>query len=155
MDEGSFVGYGCTYRTMRDSRIAVIPVGYHEGYDRGLSNVGHVLVAGRRAPVHQDAAEVLEFAGERLEQPERVHVTIIVVEYGAGHGRADVRLLALERVVAEHLEGIVAAECLLDRFVGGDTLGQAVLVEVEIIAAVLAQAEVVAGGGLCRWRVSL
>jgi alanine racemase len=49
--EGDFVGYGCTYRATRDSRVAVIPVGYHEGFDRGLSNVAHVLIRGRRAPV--------------------------------------------------------------------------------------------------------
>ena len=49
--EGSYVGYGCTFRTTRESRFAVLPVGYHEGYDRGLSNVAHVLVRGRRAPV--------------------------------------------------------------------------------------------------------
>ena len=30
----SFIGYGCTYRTTRASRIAVLPVGYHEGYDQ-------------------------------------------------------------------------------------------------------------------------
>jgi alanine racemase len=51
VDEGSFVGYGCTYRVTRPSRIAVLPVGYHEGYDRGLSNVAHVLIRGRRAPL--------------------------------------------------------------------------------------------------------
>ena len=49
--EGGFVGYGCTWRASRPSRIAVLPVGYHEGYDRGLSGVAHVLVRGRRAPV--------------------------------------------------------------------------------------------------------
>ena len=49
--EESFVGYGCTYRTTRRSRIAVLPVGYYEGYDRGLSGVAHVLIRGRRAPV--------------------------------------------------------------------------------------------------------
>lgn len=49
--EGAFVGYGCTYRTTRPSRIAVLPVGYHEGYRRALSGVAHVLVGGRRAPV--------------------------------------------------------------------------------------------------------
>jgi alanine racemase len=51
VDEGSFVGYGCTYRTTRPTRIAVLPVGYHEGYDRGLSGVAHVLIRGRRAPI--------------------------------------------------------------------------------------------------------
>jgi alanine racemase len=49
--EGEYVGYGCTYRASRDSRVAVLPVGYHEGYDRGLSSVAHVLIRGRRAPV--------------------------------------------------------------------------------------------------------
>lgn len=48
---GEYIGYGRTWRTTRPSRIGVIPVGYHEGYDRRLSNVGHVLVHGTRAPV--------------------------------------------------------------------------------------------------------
>lgn len=45
------VGYGCTYRTRRDTRIAVLPVGYADGYDRHLSNGGQVLIRGMRAPV--------------------------------------------------------------------------------------------------------
>ncbi|MCP3981047.1 MAG: alanine racemase [bacterium] len=49
--ENSFVGYGCTYRTTRASRIAVLPFGYYEGYDRKLSDLSHVLIRGRRAPV--------------------------------------------------------------------------------------------------------
>ncbi len=49
--EGGYVGYGCTFRATRASRIAVLPVGYHEGYDRGLSNCAHVIVRGKRAPV--------------------------------------------------------------------------------------------------------
>jgi len=51
VDEGCFVGYGCTHRTTRDSSVAVLPLGYHEGYDRGLSGVAHVLIRGRRAPM--------------------------------------------------------------------------------------------------------
>jgi len=49
--EGGYVGYGCAYRATRPTRIAVLPVGYHEGYDRGLSGVAHVLLRGKRAPV--------------------------------------------------------------------------------------------------------
>jgi alanine racemase len=49
--EGGYVGYGCTYRTTRPSRIAVLPVGYYEGYDRELSSKAHVLVRSKRAPV--------------------------------------------------------------------------------------------------------
>jgi alanine racemase len=48
---GADIGYGCTYRTARPTRLAVVPVGYYDGYDRGLSNTAHVLVRGRRAPV--------------------------------------------------------------------------------------------------------
>lgn len=47
----TYVGYGCTYRTTSPTRLAVLPVGYYDGYDRGLSNQGHVLVNGKRAPV--------------------------------------------------------------------------------------------------------
>ncbi len=47
----TFVGYGCTYRTTSPTRLAVLPVGYYDGYDRRLSNRGHVLVNGKRAPV--------------------------------------------------------------------------------------------------------
>ena len=47
----SFVGYGCTYRTTSPTKLAVLPVGYYDGYDRSLSNRAHVLIDGRRAPV--------------------------------------------------------------------------------------------------------
>jgi len=49
--EGAFVGYGRTYRTTHSSRLAVLPVGYYDGYDRRLSNLAYVLIGGRRAPV--------------------------------------------------------------------------------------------------------
>ena len=48
---GSYVGYGCTYKTTCDSRLAVLPVGYYDGYDRGLTNLGYVLIRGLRAPI--------------------------------------------------------------------------------------------------------
>ncbi len=47
----SSVGYGRTWQAGRPTRLAVLPVGYYDGYDRGLSNVAHVLVNGHRAPV--------------------------------------------------------------------------------------------------------
>ena len=46
----ALVGYGCTYKTTRPT-LAVIPVGYADGYPRSLSNAAYVLVRGRRAPV--------------------------------------------------------------------------------------------------------
>lgn len=49
--EDSFISYGCTYRTTRDTRLAVLPVGYYDGYLRAFSNVSYVLVKGKRAPI--------------------------------------------------------------------------------------------------------
>lgn len=51
VEVGEFVGYGNTYLTSRDQVIASIPVGYAHGFDRSLSNTGHVLIRGERAPV--------------------------------------------------------------------------------------------------------
>ena len=48
---GHPVGYGLTYRTARPTTLGIVPQGYSDGYDRGLSNVGEVLVRGRRCPV--------------------------------------------------------------------------------------------------------
>lgn len=48
---GAAVGYGCTVVTRRPTRLAILPVGYSDGYDRGLSNLAHVLIGGRAAPV--------------------------------------------------------------------------------------------------------
>lgn len=49
--KGSLVGYNCTYKVKRDSKIAILPVGYFDGVDRKLSNNGLVLVAGQKAPI--------------------------------------------------------------------------------------------------------
>jgi alanine racemase len=48
---GHAIGYGTTFHTSRTSRIATLPVGYADGYDRLLSNNGEVILRGRRAPV--------------------------------------------------------------------------------------------------------
>ncbi|MHB1354797.1 MAG: alanine racemase [Anaerolineae bacterium] len=48
---GSAVSYGCTFITQRLSRIAVIPVGYADGFRRAPRNWGYVLVSGQRAPI--------------------------------------------------------------------------------------------------------
>lgn len=48
---GEFVGYGTSYMTSRDQKIATVPIGYFHGFARQLSNRGYVLVNGRRAQV--------------------------------------------------------------------------------------------------------
>jgi alanine racemase len=49
---GRSVGYGRRSYVQRDSRIAVIPIGYADGLDRRLGNgVGEVVIRGKRCPV--------------------------------------------------------------------------------------------------------
>ncbi len=48
---GETVGYGRSWKAMTDSRVAVLPVGYSDGWPRALSGRGYVLIHGRRAPL--------------------------------------------------------------------------------------------------------
>jgi alanine racemase len=49
--KGSQVGYDLTEKISRNTQIAVLPVGYWHGYDRGLSSIGEVLIRSRRAKI--------------------------------------------------------------------------------------------------------
>jgi alanine racemase len=49
--EGCYISYGDSFLTNRPSKVATVPVGYANGYNRTLSNSGHVLVGGKRASV--------------------------------------------------------------------------------------------------------
>ena len=48
---GIGLGYGHMFTTSKKTRLAVLPVGYEDGYLRSLSNKAEVLLHGRRAPV--------------------------------------------------------------------------------------------------------
>lgn len=48
---GSYIGYGCIYKCESDTKIAVFPVGYYDGYPRQLSGKAYVLVRGKRCQV--------------------------------------------------------------------------------------------------------
>lgn len=49
--EGMTLSYGATFTTPRDSQIAVIPIGYADGYPRLISNRGYVLIQGQKCQV--------------------------------------------------------------------------------------------------------
>lgn len=68
-----FIGYGCSYQTSRETRIAILPIGYADGYDRALSNQSYVLIGGKRAPVRGRVCmnitmvDVTDIPGVKLE----------------------------------------------------------------------------------------
>ena len=48
---GEFIGYGTAFQAVRDMKIAVMPLGYSNGYPRAQSNRGYVLIRGKKAPI--------------------------------------------------------------------------------------------------------
>jgi alanine racemase len=48
---GRSISYGRTFISQKPTRIATLPIGYADGYDRGVSNKAEVLVRGQFAPV--------------------------------------------------------------------------------------------------------
>jgi alanine racemase len=93
LPEGSYVGYGCTFKTTRATRLAVLPVGYADGYDRALGNTAHVLVAGKRAAVigrvsmNMCMADVTDIPRAGLEEE-------VVLLGGSGEERISAETLA-------------------------------------------------------------
>ena len=51
VDAGDYVGYGLSYQASRPMQLAVVPVGYYDGYDRKLSNSGRALIQGQPVSV--------------------------------------------------------------------------------------------------------
>lgn len=49
--QGETIGYGCTYEASRRTLVATLPIGYHDGYMRNLSNRGRVIVRNSFASV--------------------------------------------------------------------------------------------------------
>jgi alanine racemase len=80
------VSYGLSYRCKRDSWIAVLPIGYADGFPRALSNRWEVLIAGKRYPqvgtICMDLCMV-ELGEDFYDQGEEV--TVI-----GGYGREEI-----------------------------------------------------------------
>jgi alanine racemase len=51
VEKGVGISYSHTYKTSQQTRIVTIPIGYGDGYRRGLSNKGSVLIRGKRYPI--------------------------------------------------------------------------------------------------------
>ncbi len=49
--KGTCISYGGTFVAEKDMIVATIPIGYADGYARGLSNKGYVLIHGKKAPI--------------------------------------------------------------------------------------------------------
>jgi alanine racemase len=50
LPKGSCISYGCTFQLKRDSKIAILPIGYFDGIPRVSSNKGQVIINGKKLP---------------------------------------------------------------------------------------------------------
>lgn len=73
VSKGTPVSYDLTERVSRDSRLAVLPIGYWDDYDRGLSGTGIVLIRGQRCKIigrvcmNMCMADVTDVPGVKVE----------------------------------------------------------------------------------------
>ncbi len=51
VEKGDKLSYGCTFTAQQQMKIATLPIGYADGFNRLLSNRGEVLIRGKRAKV--------------------------------------------------------------------------------------------------------
>ena len=92
---GTPVGYGLTEKTKRSTIIAIVPVGYSDGYDRALSSRGYVLIRGKRCRVLG-----------------RVCMNMIIVDASFANGAAEndiVTLIGAQRMNAVTADELAAA----------------------------------------------
>lgn len=80
---GSCLGYGCTYKADDDMIIGLVPIGYGDGYDHRLSNIGKMTIAGRlvsvvgRVSMDQTTVDLTELSQSGLKVAAGTEVTII------------------------------------------------------------------------------
>lgn len=51
VEPGDYIGYGCAEKVKNKAIIAILPIGYWDGYSRLLSKIGEVLIKGQRCRV--------------------------------------------------------------------------------------------------------
>ncbi len=92
---GTGVSYGHTFITPRESVIGILPVGYADGYRRGLQHGGEVLIRSRRAPVV--GAICMDLTMIDLTDVPEAHVGDEVILWG-GSGDASISVNDVARI---------------------------------------------------------
>lgn len=106
IQKGRTISYGATWTAQRDSKIALIPLGYADGYSRRLSNCGEVLIRGKRCRVVGRVTMDQIFV-DATELSPNLQVGEIVTAWGADEGGV---LLPIEEVAAK--AGTISYELL-------------------------------------------
>ncbi len=86
------VGYGITERVKKDSTIAVLPVGYYDGYFRGLSSIGRVLINGQSCKILGRVSMNLCVADISIVPVAKVWDEVVLI------GRSDQKIITAEEI---------------------------------------------------------
>jgi alanine racemase len=96
LPKGHSIGYGLTFITPQAMKVAVVPQGYSDGYDRGFSNKAEVLINGKRCRVlGRVAMNMFVVDVSRLPKVKAEDEVILLGEQGK------------ERITAEELAEII------------------------------------------------
>jgi alanine racemase len=69
------IGYGGTFTTKKITRLAIIPVGYYDGYDRRFSNTAAVVINGKKCPIRGRICmnlAIVDISGARAKAGDKV-----------------------------------------------------------------------------------
>lgn len=94
--KGAYVGYGCTFKTSQKTRLAILPVGYYDGFDRGFSNNGYVLIHGQKAPVRGRVCMNITMVDVTKIPQARVEDTVTIL---GKNGREEITAEALAKML--------------------------------------------------------
>lgn len=89
LDQQEYIGYGATYQTQRTSRIAVIPVGYGDGYPRHIQPGTCVSILGHKVPIigrvsmDKLTVDITDYPGVQIGDPVELWGKQIPIEYVA------------------------------------------------------------------------
>ncbi len=101
----SLVSYACTYKTTKTTRIALLPVGYADGYDFRFSNKTSVLINGFYAPVLGRIAMNITII-DVTDIPAHIDDEVIIVGNFSGIGAQELATIANIPNVREFFTGI-------------------------------------------------
>lgn len=87
LSEGDGVSYGLTYKAPYHTRVAMVQIGYGDGYPRSLSGIGEVLIGGMRRPIIGRVC--MDVSVVRLEPTDKVSIGDEVVLIGK-QGNAEI-----------------------------------------------------------------
>lgn len=102
--EGQSVGYGATWTAPRESRIALLPVGYADGYPLGLSNAGVV-----RVRAGEDGDDWLEAPVVGRVSMDQTTIDVTELPESAARVDAEVELIGRDREAQTHLPAVAKA----------------------------------------------